>query len=182
VMEWNAKITTNERIFGSILDNLLAKTGQMVLVARLVQPVNTLKAIRVAVPPRAEYEPGFSCWITLLHTLAKQTSAPLIFYAKEITSQRIDKVFREMNTSQEVSHVVWDDWNNLISLKPDLEQDDVLVAISARQGSISYHSYLSRLPKQLSRHFRVHNFVVIYPEQHGIRVNPESQVRAMPVA
>ncbi len=180
VIGWNAKFTKNNMIFGSVLDNLLRKTGEMLLVAKLVQPLSTIKNIKVAVPPRAQYEPGFVHWINTIHTVAKQTSAAITFFSRKTTNDRISKVFMDLNTSVAVEYVEWEDWNNLISLKLDLGNDDLLVAISARLGSISYHSYLLNVPKQLSKHFRVHNFIVIYPEQHGIRVAHDPKLAAVP--
>lgn len=179
VMGWNGKITTKDRIFGSVLDNLLHRTGEMVFVAKLVQPVNTISSIKVVVPRRAEYEAGFACWIKRIHTLAKQTSAPLTFYGGEFTNTRIKKVLEKANVSNEVQYILFDDWENLNTLKLDIEKDDLLVIVSARLGSISYHSYLPDVPKQLSKHFRVHNFLVVYPEQHGIRVAPEPKLTAL---
>ena len=180
VLGWNAKITAKDKIFGSVLDNLLRKTGEMMLVAKLVQPVSTIAGIKVVVPPRAEYERGFACWVKTVHTLAKQTSAPVTFYSKEFTSTRIKKALKEANASIEVMYEVFDDWRNLNTLKLDLVKDDLLVIVSARLGSISYHSYLPDVPKQLSKHFRVHNFLVIYPEQHGIRIaHQEPKVAAV---
>lgn len=180
VIGWNARFTKTNMIFGSVLDNLLRKTGEMVLVAKLVQPLSTIKNIKVAVPSRAQYEPGFVHWINTIHTVTKQTSASLTFYGRRTTNERIEKVFTNLNTSVKVDYVEWDDWNNLISLKLELDKDDLLVAISARLGSISYHSYLPNVPKQLSKHFRVHNFIVIYPEQHGIRIAHDPKMTAVP--
>ncbi|RDV14384.1 cation:proton antiporter [Pontibacter diazotrophicus] len=180
VLSWNAKITATDKIFGSVLDNVLKKTGEMIFVAKLVQPVSTIASIKVVVPPRAEYEPGFPCWIDSIHTLVKQTSGPLTFYGRENTHRRIEKALREAKASAEVVYEVFDDWRNLNTLKLDLVKNDLLVIISARLGSISYHSYLPDVPKQLSKHFRVHNFLVIYPEQHGLRVAPDPKVTAIP--
>jgi Kef-type K+ transport system membrane component KefB len=180
VMGWNGQITTKDRIFGSVLDNLLRKTGEMIIVAKLVQPVSTIASIKVVVPRRAEYEPGFGCWIKRIHTLAKQTSAPLTFYGREFTNDRVRKVLEKDNVSMEVQYVLFDDWRNLNTLKLDMEKDDLLVIISARLGSISYHSSLPEVPRQLSKHFRVHNFIVIYPEQHGIRVQHNPKLTAVP--
>ncbi|MDX5436557.1 MAG: cation:proton antiporter, partial [Pontibacter sp.] len=50
ILGWNAKITTRDRIFGSVLDSLLDNTDEMILVCKIIQPLNTTGRIVVIVP------------------------------------------------------------------------------------------------------------------------------------
>jgi Kef-type K+ transport system membrane component KefB len=168
VIGWNAKITAKDKVFGGILDNLLRRTGEMVFVAKLIQPVNTIKSMKVVVPPRAEFEKGFVHWVHSVKTIAKQTSAPITFYATEHTSKRIGQVFEEAKASVPLKFNLFEEWEDFLILGRDIEVDDLLVIVSARSGSVSYDSYLPNVPKQLSKHFAKYNFVIIYPEQRGI--------------
>ncbi|QCR23998.1 cation:proton antiporter [Pontibacter sp. SGAir0037] len=167
VMGWSEKISTKDRIFGSVLDNILRKAGEMILVAKLVQPVSTIKQVKIAVPPRAEAEPGFIHWLNTVRTIAKQTSAPVTFYATEATNQRILSTFKEMKVNLTVKYNLFEDWEDFLILSRDVLDDDLFIIISARPGSVSHHSQLSNIHRQLSRYFQQHNFVVIYPEQHS---------------
>lgn len=167
VMGWSEKLSTKDRIFGSILDNILRKAGEMILVAKLVQPVSTIKHIRIAVPPRAESEPGFVHWLNTVRTIAKQTSAPITLYGTENTNHRIESAFKEMKVNLTVKYNLFEDWEDFLILSRDVQVDDLFVIVSARPGSVSHNSYLPNIHKQLSKHFQQHNFVVIYPEQHS---------------
>jgi hypothetical protein len=53
IMGWNGKLTTKDRFFGSVLDNVVENTEQMVWVAKLIHPLNTMKKIVMVVPPNA---------------------------------------------------------------------------------------------------------------------------------
>lgn len=140
----------------------------MILVAKLVQPVNTIKEIKAVVPPRAEYEPGFVHWVNRVRNISKQTSAPITFYSTELTGKRIARVFKESKASMPVKYNLFEDWEDFLILGRDIVIDDLLVVVSARSGSVSYHSYLPNVPKQLAKHFEAYNFVIIYPEQQGV--------------
>ena len=168
VIGWNVKFTTKELIFGGILDNLLRRTGEMILVAKLVQPVNTIKKIKVVMPSRAEYEPGFVHWMNRVRNISKQTSSPITFYGADTTNERVAGVLKELKTTIPVNYKHFEEWEDFLILGRDIKTDDLLVIISARSGSVSYHSYLPNVPRQLSKYFEPYNFVVIYPEQQGV--------------
>ncbi|MFT2009678.1 hypothetical protein ACMA1I_13445 [Pontibacter sp. 13R65] len=177
---WNAKITTKHKIFGGVLDNLLKRTGEMILVAKFMQPLSTTKSIKVIVPPRAEYEPGFAHWVNTVRTISKQTSAPLTFFATSFTNKRIERVFVDTKVSVSAKYEIFEDWQDFLILGRYILPDDLLLVVSAREGSVSYNSYLPNIPKQLSRYFKENNFVIIYPEQHGIRLAQDPRTSAVP--
>jgi Kef-type K+ transport system membrane component KefB len=180
IIGWNENLSTQDRIFGGVLDKLLRRAGEMILVAKFIQPVNTIKSIKVAVPPKAEFEPGFVHWVNTVRTIAKQTSAPLTFYCTEHTNQRIASVFKETKSNQPVKYNLFEDWEDFLILARDIMKDDLLVVVSARAGSISHDAYLPNIPKQLAKHFKAHNFVIIYPEQRGIDKSIDPRISPAP--
>ena len=60
----HCKMSIVDSFFGNLTENLLKNTYLQVMVARFLIPVNTLRRIIVAVPPKAEFEHGFMKWIT----------------------------------------------------------------------------------------------------------------------
>ncbi|TXK21602.1 cation:proton antiporter [Pontibacter qinzhouensis] len=168
VIGWNEKVSTKDRIFGGLLDKLLRKTGEMVLVAKFIQPINTIKRIKVLVPPKAEFEPGFVHWVNTVRTIAQQLGAPLVFYGSDFTNKRIATVFKETKASINVKYVLFEDLEEFLILGREVEQDELFIVISARSGSVSYNTMLHNIPKMLSKHFLQNSFVMIYPEQHSI--------------
>jgi hypothetical protein len=44
----------------------------------------------------------------------------------------------------------------------------MLVVVSARSGTVSYTDALDNVPTLILKHFHVHSFMVIYPEQNQI--------------
>ncbi|MCC9165366.1 cation:proton antiporter [Pontibacter harenae] len=180
VIGWNPRVTTREKIFGGILNNLLLKTGEMILVANFIQPVSTIKALKVVVPPLAEFEPGFVHWVHTVKTISKQTNAAITIYGSELTHSRIKQVLNEAKANVAVKYKVFEDWDSSLLPERDVAIDDLLVIISARTGSVSYSSYLADVPKKLSRLYEGSNFIIIYPEQQGIVSSNDPRLSPIP--
>ncbi len=168
VIGWNARHSAKEWIFGSVLDNLLDRSGQMILVTNFVNPLNTTRHIVVVVPAFAEFESGFVHWTKSMLRLSQQAGADLKFYAPKETNEQLKKIFAESKSSVQVVFEIFNDWDSFMKFESIVEIDDLLVVVSSRNGSISYHSALDHTPRQLGKHFRDKSFVVIYPEQNNL--------------
>ncbi len=166
IIGWNAKITTREMIFGSVLDNVLANSYQMLMVCKLMHPINTFTNVKVAVPPNAELEKGFGPWVNMLNNFARQIGANLVFYSNTTSRQRLEEVMVRFKSSVKVSYEHFDQWDrNFSGLSEKTSKDDLLFVISARSSTLSYKSYLDKIPKFLSKYYTDNSFVIVYPEQ-----------------
>lgn len=63
--------------------------SRQIIIARCTQPFNTLRAIRVAVPSRAEYEPGFYRWLERLCRFAGSIGCRIVFNGRADTLELI---------------------------------------------------------------------------------------------
>ena len=153
-----------DSFFGSLTSNLLKGTYREVMVARLMMPVNTLKSILVVVPPKAEYEVGFSRWLMHLCRMSSQSGSPLKFRADAHTAECLRQAIDNIAPGVMASVDVVDDmpFNEMMSVTVDAEQ--LLVAIVARPASVSYDPVFDRLPSVL-KNFSSSSLMVIYPEQ-----------------
>lgn len=170
IIGWNARHSAQQWIFGSVLDNLLERSGKMVLVTNLVEPLNSMARIITVIPPNAEYEIGFPHWINALQTLSRQTAAKLHFYGNPSTLSHLKEALADSKTQADAAYAIFNDWDNFINFADEVQTDDLLVVISARNGSVSYNSLLDQIPRQLGKNFSKRSFVVIYPEQTGPEV------------
>lgn len=168
VLGWNAKITTRDRIFGTVLDSLLANTDEMILVCKIIQPLNTTARIVVIVPTNAELERGFMRWVRSIKLLSQQLGAPVVFRARKRTLNKLKSVISESKPAVEAQYVPYDNLNEIATMKSELKVDDMVVVISARKGTMSYNSNLDYVPRVLSRNYKDNSFIVIYPEQYPV--------------
>ncbi len=152
-------------ILGNLALNLLKSLSCEVLLSRLMVPINTLSQIVVAVPPKAEYEAGFSRWVEHLCRLSTSLERPLHFHAPQETIVILQKLLEENSHRLEALYVPMEDYSNLTALASELDDDSLLTVISSRPGSISHDSSFEKLPRLLGREFTSCSLILLYPEK-----------------
>ena len=163
----HCKMSIVDSFFGNLTENLLKNTYLQVMVARVLIPVNTLRRIIVAVPPKAEFEHGFMKWITHMCRMSSQLGCRVHFYAHPQTLGYIRGYIQKKHKDTRVAYSELEDWDDLLLLTGQVNYDHLLVIISARRGSISYDSAFERLPMQISKYFNNNSIMLLYPEQKG---------------
>ncbi len=167
VIGLHRKANIVDTFFGSKIEAILKGTHKMVWITKCVNPPATATRIVVAVPPKAEYETGFSRWIDRLSHMAQQIGCRIIFYAYEKTIPYIRAcIARQRYEIRHEYHTV-ESWNDILLLANEILDDDLFVVISARRASVSFDPEYEKLPAFLSQYFANNNLLVIYPEQFG---------------
>ena len=153
-----------DSFFGSLTSSLLRGTYREVIVARLMMPVNTLKGILAVVPPMAEYEVGFSRWLTHLCRMSSQSGCSLKFRADVHTAECLRSAIDNIAPGVMAAMDVVEDmqFGEMMNVSVDAEQ--MLAVVAARPASVSYDPVFDRLPSLL-KNFSSSNLMVIYPEQ-----------------
>jgi hypothetical protein len=169
IINWNARITTRDRMFGSVLDQVLLHSQLMCLVSRLVYPLNTVARIIALVPPNAEIETGFPCWIKTLQTLSRQSGSVIHFYGSQQTLELIKPMMLEAKPAVEATYTVFEDWNQFLTFTQEVTADDLFLIISARKGTLSHNKYLDKVPALLASSFPQTSFMILYPQQNPLR-------------
>ena len=168
ILGWNAKITARDRIFGSVLDNLLDNTDEMILVCKLIQPLNTTGRLVVIVPTNAELERGFLRWVRAVKLLSHQLGAPIEFRSRRRTLNKLKQAVNSSKPTVDATYKPYTSINEIAKMKTELEKDDMVVVISARKRTVSYNSHMDYVPRVLSRDYEDNSFIVIYPEQYSV--------------
>lgn len=168
VLGWNAKITTRDRIFGTVLDSLLDNTDEMILVCKIIQPLNTTGRIVVIVPTNAELERGFMRWIRSVKLLSTQLGAPIVFRGRKRTLNKLKGIIADTKPAVEADYMPYSSLNEISTMKAELLKDDMVVVVSARKRTVSYNSAMDYVPRILSRNYKDNSFIVIYPEQNPV--------------
>ena len=161
------KASIVDSFFGNLTENLLKNTYLQVMVVRFLIPVNTLRRIIVAVPPKSEFEHGFTKWITYLCRMSGQLGCRVQFYASPRTLGYISGYIQKKHKDTRAVYSELDSWDDLLLLTGQVNYDHLLVIVSARRGSISYDSSFERLPMQVSKYFNNNSIMLLYPEQRG---------------
>lgn len=171
VVGWHGENTPSNLLFGHVLDTLIQRTYQMLLVCRLVQPLNTTKRIIIGVPENAALEAGFHRWLNTAAQLARQTSSKLVFFGNIPTLESISQYLDDLPQKPSYEKNQFDEWQDFLILSRDFKSNDLLMIINARKGCISYDKDLDKIPNYVSKYFEKINFILIYPEK-----NPQDEI------
>ena len=76
IMGMHVHTDVNPKFWGEFLQSLYNGLNRQIVLTRFVQPLNTLRRIQVAVPSRAEFEPGFHRWLERLARMST-TATPV---------------------------------------------------------------------------------------------------------
>lgn len=135
--------------------------------ARIKQPLNTIRRIQVAVPSRAEFEPGFYRWVERLARLSGNLDCRIQFHGREETLALINEYITNRHQEVRAEYTLMQHWNEMPQLASHMSKNHLFVVVTARKGTVSHKSALERLPEELTRFFSGTNLMIIFPDQHG---------------
>ena len=161
------KVNIVDSFFGMLAENLLKGLHREVMIAKFLIPINTIRRIIIAVPPKAEYEAGFQKWVEHFCRMGGTLGCRVHFFANEETTVQLQALVKKKYGQTLTDFSLLDDWGDLLILTGQVNYDHLLVVISARRGSISYDSSFEKLPAQLSKYFSNNSLIVLYPDQLG---------------
>jgi len=163
VLGWNGRISPNQWVFGTILEQVLSDLRQSIFVVSLKHTINNIDRIKVMVPLLAEFEPGFSHWVKMLCHLSEQTSAKLQFCIPEKSQTSFTNILNLHKLKVPFDITPIDSWEDYIQTNGKNDKNTFYVLVSARKGSISYTSTLSQLPQVASKRLKSSSFSIVFP-------------------
>ena len=165
VMGWDAQQSLSNRVFGSIIDQVLRRTTVPVLVSRLGHPINTTERIFVVAPPGIDHHEGFYEAVHVVKRLADRLGAELHVYVVDGNEKQYERLFGMVEPELEGHFESARGWAELEStLRRETDENDLVVPISPRQGSVGWDPKLAQLPGTLAK-LPPQSFIVVTPRQ-----------------
>lgn len=156
------------KFWGNFHQSLFNGLNCQIMMARLNQPLNTLRRIEVAVPSRAQYEPGFYRWLERLSRMAENLECRVVFHGRNDTLQMINEFVRNRHPQVRAEYREMTHWSQLPGLASQIAEDHLFVVVTARKGTISFKNAQERLPEELTKYFSGKNLLIIFPDQYGM--------------
>ena len=167
VMGMHVHTEVTKKFWGEFIQSLYNGLNRQILLMRFTQPLSTLRRIQVAVPSRAEFEPGFTRWLERLCRFAGQLDCRVQFHGREDSLTLIKQYINNQHPNVRAEYTQMSHWNELPNLASHIKNDNLLVVVTARKGTISYKTALDRLPDELTKYFSGTNLMIIFPDQYG---------------
>ena len=157
--------------WGDFTRSLYNGLSRQIIITRIMQPLNTIRRIQVAVPSRAEFEPGFYRWLERLARMAGNLECRVVFHGRQDTLQLVKEFIRNRFPSVRAEYEELEHWNELPELATRVREDHLFVIVTARKGTISYKSAMERLPDEVNKCFKGKTLMIIFPDQYGNRMD-----------
>ena len=147
------------------VSNMVEHTSKSVIVYHEAQPINTINRLVVAVPRYAEKERDFITCFGLVRRLAGELGAKVVFYAHPDTQVALQAMCRRPGKYLRASFRNMDGWEEIGIISQTIMDNDMLVLLSSRKSTASYHPLFEEIPVMLTQHFTNFSSMVVYPEQ-----------------
>lgn len=163
VLGLHLKRGVSDSFLGNLTSGILEKSNITTFIYNPQQPIATIKRHLVVVPENAEYESGFSFWLSKIWNMALNTGVPLVFYASRPTIKLIKAI--QFKHPIDIDYKVFDNWEAFPELSGQLKEDDNLVIVLSRKNMLSYQEGMMDIPTYLNQHYQGRNFLLVYPSQ-----------------
>lgn len=156
-----------DSFLGEKIEQLLRSTNRMVVMSRCFIPLATVTRILVAVPKKAQFETGFRRWVQAVGNLGRQVGCRVEFWCEDSTAPLIRTVITQSKLGIRMSFSTVASYDDFVIKSNDINDDDLLIVISARRSSVSFDSDMDAVPEYLQKYLAGNNLIVIYPGQFG---------------
>jgi Kef-type K+ transport system membrane component KefB len=159
--------SVSNKFWGEFHQSLFNGLNNQIIMASLMQPLNTLRRITVAVPSRAQFEPGFYRWLERICCLVKNLECKIGFHGRSDTLELIRRYVEQRYRDIRASYNEMEHWNEMPELAGKVAYDHMFVIVTARKGTVSFKNALDRLPEEVIKYFNGRNYMIVFPDQHG---------------
>jgi nucleotide-binding universal stress UspA family protein len=165
VVGWPQRSGFFSKIMSEKTENLINYTDKNVFVCQFVYPLNIHKRMVLLVPPLAELESGFDLWAKKVSAISNELTIPIEFYGDVKTNDALHQQLKRKNIHVNISFHPFEDWEDFLVLGRHIKEDDLLILVTARKGSVSYLSYLETIVIKINKYFQLNSKLLIYPQQ-----------------
>jgi len=165
ILGWERQAPRRFQVFGGVLDQVLEMSRQEVLVARIGPPLNTTRRILLIIPEGSDHMEGFAAAMQGVKRLAYQLGTPIqiltVGSEPEPYLERLSRIPPDVPTEGQLTI---NRTRLLEYLAVEVREDDLVVLLSARKGSVAWSPDLVTFPREFHR-LVPESLLVIYPSE-----------------
>jgi hypothetical protein len=149
---------------GERVASIIHDVDKTLMICHFEKPFVNHQRMVIFSPILAEKEKGFTTWLLKAVRISRELAIPLVHYGHTETQKAIRSELRQRKLNLSITfHPVQD---NVQVLFEEIRNNDLIILISARRGSISYRSKTVSTLLKLEKLFDENNKIVIYPQQY----------------
>jgi hypothetical protein len=156
------------RIVGNVLDKIVDNYPGILLVGRLIHPLNMTGRIIVFSPPFADKEPGFKPLFDKLITLARNLSKPVEIFCTPSCQSAIESIIHRFGKKLSFSFIQVEATDEFFKSAGNFKESDLLVFVNSRKGMISFNQKWHDNQRANTSLYESSNFITAYPSGNEI--------------
>ncbi len=152
------------RIVGDDRDHLLDVCEKTVFFCQLQRALVSYEKIVLICPPHAEIEYSFESWCERILRLAKELNTTIQVHGTHELHDGIVRVIKKVKIFANVEFVQLDETEDFFE-NNKTNNEDLIIMVSARSGSVSYSANLTSFLSKLEKEKANNDQILIYPSQ-----------------
>ena len=89
------------------------------------------------------------------------------FHSKQSTLAMINQYIQNIHPDIRADYTLMAHWNEFPKMIQQVNDDHLLVVITARKSTVSYKPVFEKMPQELSQYYHQKNLMIIFPDQYG---------------
>ena len=166
VLGWPKKPGILEKLIGERIYSIVNTVDKNLFICHQEKLLVAQKRIVVLAPPLSEKEIGFEIWLKKIMKLSTELSIPINIFGAKNTYEAINIKIRQFRWNGNIRFQEFAEWEDFHNLTEHVNEDDLLVLISARKNAVSHQKFLDHIPSKLEKHFLSNNKIVVFPQQN----------------
>lgn len=167
ILGWPKKASLLDRLVGEKIQYIINAVEKNLLICYLNKPLISQKRIILITPPLCERENGFDTWLMKTARLASELQIPVLHFGNPATNRAILSFRTQKHLRFTMNFSNLDNWEDILILSRQINEDDLILLVSARKNSVSYMSLLDGIPLKLEKYFENNSKIIIIPQQFG---------------
>jgi Kef-type K+ transport system membrane component KefB len=163
IFGWPSEKGLMDKLIGKKMERIIAANNKTSFITHFSRPLATHKRLFLIVPALAEEEEGFPLWVSKIEVLSKELSVPVVINCNGVSKKAFLEQFKKLKSDSPVTYKIFQEWNDFLILGRDMQEEDIVVLISARKGSKSFQNVLRGIPAKLEKYFFDKSRIIIYP-------------------
>lgn len=181
ILGWPKKAGFLEKFIGEKIYTIINNSDKNLFICQLEKPLIQQKRIIVITTPWAEQENGFETWLKKIVKLSKELTIPIVHFGSPDTFQAIKDTIEQQNLTASISFNGFTGWEDFHNLTEKIDNDNLIVLVSARRNSVSYIHYLDDIPNKLEKYFSENNKILVYPKQYNASFEASEDLSSGPL-
>ena len=156
-----------DKIFGSLSENYIKNSKEMVFLTRISHSLNASRNILLIIPPLINRQRGFEDSFNTVVKLANSLSDGITVILEERTKEEMESLLFAVK-NVEIKFKVIVSWKNIEeSISEIITESDLIIQINARSWELAWRLEFDKMAVKIANRFNKNNMITLFPYSYS---------------